>query len=105
MSLNQIYYFWALAAFILSDSFFLAWGNTEGDKSDNSVYINLVDFKLHIHHWMIGLVLLASTLTIENVFYTGQKNLVISFIKGLCLGMIFHGLTFYTDYFFIFKPK
>jgi hypothetical protein len=83
--------------------FLVFGGGYEGDKPEKSVFINLLGLKIHFHHWMLGLLLLIITLLIETYFFSNNKNLFVSFIKGSFFGMIFHGIAFYTDYFSILK--
>ncbi len=104
MSVNQVYYAFALFGFILSNTLFLILGGGyEGDKGDKSIILDLLGLKIHFHHWMLGFVLLVITLFIETIFSSDNKNLFVSFLKGTFFGMMFHGIAFYTDYFQIFK--
>jgi hypothetical protein len=104
MSSNQVYYLFSLLGFIISNSIFLFFGgNTKGDKPDKSLIFNILDFKFHLHHWIIGLFLLVFILIIESCFVSPNKNLALAFFKGMAFGTLFHGIAFYTDYFNIFK--
>ena len=97
MSPNQTNYILGFCGFIVANIFLYVFsGKFEGDKSENSIFINLFNQSFHFHHWMIGFLGLVICLIIEQA--TG-RNLVLSFAKGISFGLIFHGLTFYTDYF------
>lgn len=104
MSPNVIYYCFSLAGFLISNAIFLFFGGSfEGDKQGNSIIITLFDYKIHLHHWIIGLFSLVIILSVETIFYSGNKNYFISFLKGIAFGTFFHGIAFYTDYFSILK--
>ena len=99
MSLNQINYILAICSFALVNIFLLTFsGRFEGDKSQNSIFISVLGSTYHIHHWMIGLFCLIIILIAEQFF---GRNPVISIVKGVSFGLMFHGLAFYTDYFSI----
>jgi hypothetical protein len=101
MSSNQFNYILAITGFVLANLFLLFFaGKYEGDKSENSIFINISSFSIHLHHWMIGLIGLILCLIIEQ--FIGRNHLV-SIFKGLALGLIFHDLTFYLNYFKIFN--
>jgi len=94
---NQINYISAILGFILINILFLIFaGGFEGDKSANSLFISLFGQNIHLHHWLVGFVSLIILLVLEQLI---GKSLLLSFTKGLALGAIFHGLTFYSDYF------
>ena len=101
MSVNQINYISAVIGFFVVNVLFLVFsGKAEGDRAERSLYLSLAGSTLHIHHWMLGLVGLIICLIIEQYF---GRNLLLSFVKGLAFGSIFHGLIFYVDYFNIRK--
>jgi len=97
MSPNQTNYIIALCGFVLVNILlFVFAGRFEGDKSGNSIFITLFNQSFHLHHWLIGLFSLVVCLIFEQ--YIG-RNLLLSVAKGVSIGFIFHGLTFYLDYF------
>ena len=96
MPTNQTNYILAFCGFILANIFLYVFsGKFEGDKSENSIFINLFNQSFHLHHWIIGFLGLIICLMTEQI--TG-RNILLSFAKGVSFGFIFHGLTFYTDY-------
>jgi hypothetical protein len=99
MSPNQTNYILAISGFIVANIFlYIFSGKFEGDKSESSIFVNLFNLSFHLHHWIIGLLGLIICLVVEQFI---GRNLLLSFAKGLSVGLVFHGLTFYTDYFSI----
>ncbi len=75
--------------------FYLAAGRHACDHPARSIVFPFGKYCLHVHHWMIGLIVLVG------LFFLGIHDL---FIKGLLSGMIVQGLT-YPDRFVIFYRK
>lgn len=75
--------------------FFLLAGRHACDHPGRSIVFSLGQYRLHLHHWMIGLTVLVV------LFFLGTHDL---FIKGLLCGMVAQGLT-YPDRFVIFYRK
>jgi len=101
MNLNQINFFSAVIGFSLANIvFYLFSGRTEGENSSKSLLINIGSFTIHLHHWIIGLMLLFILLAIERYF---GRNIFISLFKGVAFGAIFHGISYYNDYLKIIK--
>lgn len=101
MNTNQINYLAAIIGFTLANIlFYYLSGKIEGGNQSRSIFISIGSFTFHFHHWMIGLIALIFILIIEQYF---GRHLVISVIKSLAIGAVFHGLSFYNDYFKIIK--
>lgn len=103
MTPNQLYYAISLFGFILSQIFCILFsGKYEGDKPEQSLILNLPSLSIHIHHWISGLAILVGVIILEQSI--GRVSWL-AFFKGVAIGLIFHGLAFYIDYFQIIKIR
>jgi len=69
LNTNQIYYLTSLVGFVVSNVLLLIFsGKYESDKSQNSVILQFFNRGFHLHHWMVGLVLLFVSIT-RRTFY------------------------------------
>jgi len=101
MNENQIHFAIGLFTFLVTNILLLVFGGRfENDKVENSIIVTVFDNSFHIHHWMIGLLILIVLLIVEQFTY---KMYGLSFLKGIAFGLIFHGIVYYSDYFKIIK--
>jgi hypothetical protein len=98
---NYLHFSLALLGFVASNILCLVFsGQYEGHRQERAFIFTIFNTQLHFHHWMYGALFLAIMLIIEQ--YTG-KSFWLDFLKGVNLGLVFHGLAFYSDYFDILK--
>ncbi|GAB4145497.1 MAG: hypothetical protein OHK0017_05150 [Patescibacteria group bacterium] len=104
LNANQQNYGVALIGFIIANLICLLFsGITEGDRPERSLIVNLFGYSWHIHHWMYGTVGLIICLFAEQIM---GRSFWLSLFKGFNLGLAFHGLIYYNDYFDIINsPK
>ncbi|MFH1582539.1 MAG: hypothetical protein ABIA08_02175 [bacterium] len=58
----------------------------------NSLVFNIGSYKLHLHHWMLGL---AGLILVVNLNFS---SLPLYFSSGFCGGLIFQGVSCYKDW-------
>ena len=88
-----------LVGFILGFAFFTIMNRGEKMKPlfFNSIIINIMNNKYHIHHWIIFLILLVILLYILAMKISNYTNCK-ALLLGICLGSILQGLS-YSDAF------
>jgi hypothetical protein len=89
--------FYIIIGFLLGLCFYLIIDNGENKKPKlfNSIIINILNSKYHIHHWIIFLLIFLILIPIILFYkYTNYFALML----GICLGSILQGLT-YNDAF------
>lgn len=71
-------------------------GKKEGDKKERSIIFYFGENSLHIHHWIIGAILLIILMVL---------NIKLYFILGVLTGSIIQGLTYRDRFVVFYKTK